>query len=359
MLIPKTIDADHVKRLIADDAWCMQPKVDGVRCQVHVVGGNVTTYGRTGNTVHIPHELVADLPRGFDYVLDAEWAWDVLWVWDNLQNPDRPYWLRFTTAAEIVGAVNRPDVRKVQCWRTEKAKARAFEIGKRQRIEGFVFRRLEARYEPISCADLACRFKFRFRCEVVVMDMVPGKRSFQCGMYDQHGDLIPVGGVPVSGKNQYTYAWGKYQGAGPCAMVAEVEALYVTDRGQLFQPKFVRFRPEKNPCPEDCPISQLDGLEPHCGPVGAEPVETKEDRESEREAKELIRAEKRGKHKRGDRAEADGLPAWAKYLGLGVLVVIGLALAVFVGVLMRQPISVSRVRHAIGGGGGGGGGGGE
>jgi bifunctional non-homologous end joining protein LigD len=83
------VEEDQVEKLIADPAYWMQQKVDGVRRLIRKAGGAITGINRLGLTVALPESLLQDAANcPVDFILDGEAIGDTLHAFDALQIGD-------------------------------------------------------------------------------------------------------------------------------------------------------------------------------------------------------------------------------------------------------------------------------
>ena len=359
MIEPVTIKDDELQGFIDSADWCIQQKFDGERRYIRCQGGqDIECVSRNGLEKQLPVEIEEALPRDMYYELDCELAWGILWVFDDCSMPSSPYVKRLTRVCEIVNAINRPDIiRKVPTMRKPAAKQQFYDRCRSANVEGVIFRKLDGIVDVGSQKHLCVRYKFCKRCEVVVMDATTGVKSVQVGMFDNEGVLSPVCGVSIAGKRRYPYLWDKIKEAGVDNLVFEVQYLYVTDEGQLFQPRFIRIRDDKLPNAADCNVSQLEGMQPHCGAVELgkavdEPLETAESRLAAKQA--VYDAKQDAKNVAlADRRKGDGRDTW-------YWVVVALSACVIFLLKFMDACQTGGRRGGSGGGGrsrGGGGGG--
>lgn len=264
ILHPVTIDRPRVEELIDNDDWGMQQKYDGVRCLVRCRAGRLEAVGRRGN---LPHQFgrLADAFRTDigDYWLDGELAYGRFYPFDELTKPRHPYSERLGRCARLVGLFADDRVRQV---RNASRKRSTFQRAQAQRVEGVIFRRLDAPHAAGDNADMCVRHKFTKRADVVVGGMSPGRDSFLGGLFDDAGQSVKVGRCPLPGQAKLAAVRAALGRRGDGNVVAEVKYLYATDRHQLYQPVFIRVRRDKRAA--DCSLDQLVGT--YCGEIDGE-----------------------------------------------------------------------------------------
>lgn len=255
-MLLKTIPESRLRMLLADGGWCMQQKLDGVRCVVWCSAGKITTMGRNGQPVDLGY-VGTQFPTDRTYALDGEFAWGCFYAFDEITEPHKPYAQRLDRANQLVQEWGSDLIRRTPTWRATADKIDAFKRAKDQRVEGVVLKRLEAPWMAGLAQDRAVRFKFVRRAEAVVLQLgAGGRRNAAVGMYDQSGNLQPVGKVPLPRDLQW-YSVNQAAERLSEPPVLEVQYLYATEGMQLYQPVFVRVRFDKSPTPQDCPLRQL------------------------------------------------------------------------------------------------------
>ena len=294
----QTVPMDRVEQLLEDPAWCLQQKYDGQRCLIQCQGGQVVAQHRNGMPMDLG-DLVDALPTDRDYTLDAEAAWGKLWVFDEISNPAAPYVDRLTAAARLVAEIADERIVAARTWRKPAGKRHAFAAMKAAGVEGVVLKRLDAPHAAGTCVDRAVRYKFVRRIEAVILGMSPnGKQSIVIGLYDEDGDgPLNSGSVPLASVDQLRQVQAAL--AAGVHPVVEVEYLYVTKNQRLFQPRFIRVRPDKTAGPGSCGAAQLVGTHAgeHDGPDLA--AELAAEQEQEKADTKKAKSDK----KRGNKAE--------------------------------------------------------
>jgi bifunctional non-homologous end joining protein LigD len=255
----KTVTADWLERLLDDPGWCLQQKYDGVRCIVTCRGGKVIARSRQGRALDLGAAGPQFPTDQGDYVLDGELAWGHFYPFDELSQPARPYIERLGWATELVCRWDRPRIRRVRTWREPADKREALARARAQQVEGVVLKRLDAAHWSGVDQTRGVRFKFSHRCEVVGSKVgVDGKRNIAMGLYGADREIIYAGILPLGRATDWA-AVNEAVAELDHEPVLEVEYLYATPAGLLFQPRLIRVRYDKRPTLEDCPLSQLVG----------------------------------------------------------------------------------------------------
>lgn len=256
VMLPKTIPEKRLNELIEDPRRCLQQKYDGVRAVVRCKDGRLEATGRSGLSLDLGY-CGTQFPLDEDYTLDGELAWQCFFAFDDLSDPSRPYRERLAAATERVTRWGRERIRPVPTWTTTADKRAAFERAKAKRVEGVVLKDLDADWQPGSQPTRCVRFKFVKTADCVVCEIGGnGKRSALLGVH-KDGRPYLVGRLPC-GKDR---VWNEINDAAQSldhAPVVEVAYLYATEAGQLYQPRFVRVRYDKQPTPADTPFDQLE-----------------------------------------------------------------------------------------------------
>lgn len=234
------IDRDLAEKLISDNAWIMQEKMDGFH-QMARIDGDVTISNRKGLIVPGNDKIIAALKSmvGQPLVLDGETIGDVYHAFDVLEVEGKS--LREQSAIDryfilsgLIKAAGGPSLRIVRCGINTRDKGELYEAIKAERGEGVVFKMIAAKYVPGRPASggnmLKCKFKASATCQVLAQN--GAKRSVQIGL---DGD-VPVGNVTIPANFEIPTPWS----------FVEVEYLYAyPNGGSLYQPIYKGPRPDK------------------------------------------------------------------------------------------------------------------
>jgi bifunctional non-homologous end joining protein LigD len=277
------VDEARVEELIADDAFGAQKKFDGHRVLIQSAGGEIVGINRRGLTRGLPETILAgarELASLYgDFILDGEAVGDDYFAFDLLacggtDLRDRPYKERFRSLAARVLNLDHIELAELAEGRAAKAELLArlrreneeAEAGfKQKKVEGIVFKRLDAPYRagrPNSGGD-QLKHKFWETCSVIVV-AVNQKRSVAVSVLDAAGARVGVGNVTVPA-NKSIPAVGS---------VVEVRYLYAFKGGSLFHTTYLDERDDITV--EECVIEQLK-FKPEAG-AGAD-EEDEEDAE--------------------------------------------------------------------------------
>ena len=251
----------ELTRILADPTYVVQEKQDGIHkaCTKSESSDKINAYNRKGGPNPLAPALAAKLasiPRAT--ILDAEELHFAagLVIFDLLQFDGRdlrnePYCERYRIARDLLLPLCEPPVTLAE-WITDEADKVAFlEALRTKRAEGAIFKSCTAPYRPGRPTDGGPmrRLKFKQRAEIVCQrrPLRTGEtRSFDMFVFTPPR-LQSVG--RVSARHFYDDL-KESQSA-----IAEVEYLYATPDNKLYQPVFIRWRPDKTLA--DCTLSQF------------------------------------------------------------------------------------------------------
>lgn len=248
-MLARSLNPNQVGQYINDPTWYAQQKLDGLRILITVQDGQVSAVGRSGRTVELDpdvHSLFAHL-EGL-WRLDGEWVDDgVFYAFDmpnahtDLIVPTDPYWKR---AAALSGFfqkapfTNNPDFKIVEVAKTAEAKQTLLDWCKTNHAEGVMFKQEDGQYISGIRSNDMLKHKFTETVDVVILEVGrEGKESCSVGAF-HNGLLTDIGSVKMT----YNQGLGK---AVP-GDVIEVRYLYATSDLRLYQPVFLKFRPDRD-----------------------------------------------------------------------------------------------------------------
>lgn len=237
------ITEDEAMRLINDDAWAAQEKMDGERRAANAVDGIAGGINRKGLSVPLPLPIAEDLLSIADdgIRVDAEIVGDMLYVFDmhvHAGNSIRakPWIDRMAVAAScVLGCKN---ITPVPVAITTGEKRALWDKVKAAHGEGIVFKRITGPAKegrPNSGGDWL-KFKFTESASCYVMEVNSGKRSIKIGLLENgarpdviEGQLMStVGNVTIPANHNIPSAGD----------VVEVSYLYAYKGGSLYQPVY-------------------------------------------------------------------------------------------------------------------------
>lgn len=252
---------ERLEELLDSEHFLAQQKLDGMRVLVHVrAEREVIATNRDGHVTRLDQavsESLAGAPEGtiFDGEMVAGESW-IYWVFDLLRYGDEDlrelgYADRYERL-QLIG-VDCDEVTVVPTAFTAADKRELFETLQQQNAEGIVFKTTHAPYTPGRPASGGTQLKYKFikSADVVITENVGN--AYQMAVY-QGDRLRAVGKVFAGTTNASRAELDERLGDGETPVV-EVQYLYATDDDILYQPVFVRFRPDKSA--DDCSIEQL------------------------------------------------------------------------------------------------------
>jgi bifunctional non-homologous end joining protein LigD len=244
---------DDPEPLLANDAYCLQPKHDGRRMLLRKQGSSTAGINRRGLTCGVPLPII-EAAKVFEpnFLLDGEAVGDTLHVFDLLElNGEnlrsKPYRERLAELLNLLASVQQRQIRLVETRFGSAAKRELFARLLDQNAEGVVFKRLDAPSTPGRPASGGSQFKHKFveTASAIVTAVHPTRRSVALGLYD--GDtLVPAGHVAIPADQLVPRA----------GSIVEVRYLYaMPGSNALFQPVCLGIRDDLSP--EDCALNQL------------------------------------------------------------------------------------------------------
>lgn len=245
--VPQLLNAiteDEAMRLIEDDDWVAQEKMDGERRGVHAVDGVATGMNRKGLVVPLPQSIadeILSLTHNGAIRMDSEIIGDVLHVFDlhvvmGKSIRQSKGWVDRMLQAECA-LNNFNHLRSVPYAETTEEKRALWSKVKAARGEGVVFKRRDSLVKegrPNSGGDWL-KFKFIERASCIVSGINTGKRSISIKLFsvalDFAGSKDPyeeVGNVTIPPN----------YGMPDVGDVIDVDYLYAFLLGSLYQPVY-------------------------------------------------------------------------------------------------------------------------
>lgn len=256
-LVPQllnSISRAEAEKLLDASGWIMQEKKDGVRLMVEYNGESVTGTNKKGLIVPVPSPVVIAVRNmagdASDLVLDGELVGDTYWVFDMLKvNGENirgvGFLERFVHLAMVFQKCELPlyALEVVPIAGDPLDKKKLFDTIEKERREGVVFKRQDAKYVPgrPNSGGNQLKFKFKGSATCRVNGVNEGKRSVSLLVLDNNplkpGQLAhrDVGNVTIPA-NFPVPAWHT---------LVEVEYLYAYPGGSLFQPVYKGPRPDQ------------------------------------------------------------------------------------------------------------------
>jgi len=260
-LLNPITEADAM-RLIQDDRWAAQEKMDGERRAAHAQDGKVIGINRKGLIVPLPQSLADELQHVAACTgairVDGEIIGDILHVFDlHVYEGEAIHALPWLERMRLAEALLKgcTYLKPVSVAVSTRQKPRLWQQVMTDKGEGVVFKR-------VSCAVTAGRpntggdwlkFKFTASASCCVMEVNTGKRSVKIGLLDdcerldvtQGQVMIPVGNVTIPPNHAIPLA----------GEIVEVEYLYAYRGGSLYQPVYRGKRTDLDV--NACTLSQL------------------------------------------------------------------------------------------------------
>lgn len=259
----ESIPPADVVRFLADDAWRIEEKLDGIRCLVSIADGRVTFLGRNGQELGDDRSRrLPDLALAFrmgDAVLPGTWVFDGELLSDGtwhvfdlcrsstLVGPSTILEHRRTMLEVLWSKVLRhhPRCRLVRQAATTTEKVALWAEVQAAKGEGIVLKRVNGT-APLTGKRQGSGLKAKLVKEldaVVLAVGDDGKESCRLGLYSD-GRMVEIGRSSLIGK-----------GLIEPGDVVLVRYLYVGAGGRLYQPRLLAKRTDKTAA--ECSINQL------------------------------------------------------------------------------------------------------
>ncbi len=239
------ITEEEAMRLIKDDRWAAQEKMDGERRAAHADGGGVFGINRKGLVVPLPQAIADELQSIADFKgairVDGEIIGDILHVFDlhihqGVRMHPEPWQKRMRLAINVLSGCQH--IKALPAALTQRGKLSLWNKVKAAHGEGVVFKRLDSPVtagRPNTGGDWL-KFKFTESASCCVLEVNSGKRSVRIGLLDtskrpdviKGQPMIPVGNVTIP-PNHDVPAAGE---------IVEVEYLYAYKGGSIYQPVY-------------------------------------------------------------------------------------------------------------------------
>lgn len=260
-MLAHTGDLATNQRLLADDEWWAEPKLDGERRMVRVTPTRITGLSKQGTTASLSKSVAGQF-ASFEatFVLDGELVGDTLHVFDMPCGfgVDRAPYSRRREALEHLFTLGRTELgwddtalRLVPRYHGDD-KALLWAAVLANNGEGLIFKKSSSLYQPGTRSRQWIKWKNTHPVTCIAVGFnVNGKQNIALAMLDENGNEVPVGEV------------SRLTGDGPrvkLRSVIDVTALYSTDSNRLYQPVKARLRPDLTE--RDATINQLDLIRP-------------------------------------------------------------------------------------------------
>lgn len=258
--MPKPQLADRIRfdgllKLVDDEDWSFEQKLDGERLMVACVDGQVVAFNRNGDAKPMPKFLVdwaTELDWDGEWLLDGEYIDNQFWVFDMPLAPvegyeEQPYSIRRQMLEGIADTFVSDRFKVLPYCVDPISKRKLMREVVDINAEGIMAKHLNAHeYLYGQRVPWMLKAKLWASAECVVSVVSPGgKCSVELQVYHQ-GKPLNVGSCKVTDRVLATIQVGD---------VIECKYLYTTKSHKLYQPSFLRVRTDK-PASE-CTLSQL------------------------------------------------------------------------------------------------------
>jgi bifunctional non-homologous end joining protein LigD len=249
------VETGQIKRFLNDPDWVMQEKMDGKRIMIHrrnegmdfpfrFVAENRQGKNVTKSLPDVLKEYLNDICTG-DWTADGELVGDVFWCFDflgeDLSLCEDPLWFRHAAIPDDFRRIDSP-LQIVPILEDDEKKV-AFTRILKSGGEGVIFKKKESPYRGGRSKDWQ-KCKFITSASVVVHARHAAKRSVEIGIWE-NGRSFAVGSVTIPGTTRMPHP----------GEIIEVQYLYATAKGKLFQPVYLMQRDDL--CLADCGARQL------------------------------------------------------------------------------------------------------
>jgi bifunctional non-homologous end joining protein LigD len=245
------IDTDEAVKLIRDDRYFMQPKLDGHRIQIHLLAdGTVNGYNKKGTAVAIPAEVASEVKKLTDeniLFFDGELIgtqyipFDLL-IADGRDLTGLPYSERLRELEQYIP----PKSKHITCivtYRILRQKTAGLAELKGRRAEGCAFKLAAATHRAGRTQHK--KYKFTKTCSAKVVKMgIKGHNNAAVALLD-NGKWREVGRASMNGKDSRIKV----------GSIVEIIFLYVGAGGRLYQPRIKELR--NDVAESECTFDQL------------------------------------------------------------------------------------------------------
>jgi bifunctional non-homologous end joining protein LigD len=246
------IEEADVERLLRDDNYCAQEKMDGHHKLIRKAGDKVEGINKKGLLVGLPATVSDEfrlLPGSFipdgESIGDDYHAFDLLeWNAEDLRS--LPYRKRRAHLMELLSGSQFQHVRLVATAFTTQQKTELWHRLKQENREDIVFKRLDAPYTPGKPNSGGPQLKFKFVTTLsAIVAKVNTKRSVELSLFKGRS-LVSCGNVTIPANHDIPAV----------GAVVEVRYLYAYRESlALHQPVYLGLRDDVDP--GECLASQL------------------------------------------------------------------------------------------------------
>jgi bifunctional non-homologous end joining protein LigD len=259
-LLPQLLNPvteEEMLRLLANDAYALQEKLDGKRGMLRRSTAGVEGVNRKGLIIALPQAVVADAEQlAPGCVIDGELIGEVFFAFDLLELDGvdwraESYFKRSVAlkrALQVAKLAGQPKaaLREVPVY-LERHKRPAYEVIQGARREGVVFKLLAAPYTVGRPASGGSQLKYKFveSATARVKAKNGTKRSVALELKDAKGTWVGVGNVTIPANYSIPEA----------GSLVEIKYLYAYVGGSLYQPQYLGVRDDQEE--SACTFAQL------------------------------------------------------------------------------------------------------
>jgi len=246
------IEEADVERLLRDDDYCAQEKMDGHHKLIRKQGEHVEGVNKKGLISGLPETVTGELcimPGSF--VTDGEQIGDDYHVfdlleWDGENLRPLPYRKRRAQLMELLSGSQLQHIRLVGTAFTTAQKIDLLNRLRGENREGIVFKRLDAPHAPGKPNSGGPQLKFKFTATVsAIVAKINQKRSVEISLLAGRS-LVSCGNVTIPANHEIPKA----------GAVVEVRYLYAYRESlALYQPVYLGTRDDVEP--GECIVQQL------------------------------------------------------------------------------------------------------
>lgn len=261
--------ATSLERLITDEGWYAQQKLDGHRCLMHIDQGEIMPVARSGTSLYVKPYILDDftdfLRTEKRWVFDGEYVDGHYYVFDVLEAGGQPgHWdsgpiSTRTPLSQRLAALERfwpqagmhvkPHTSLIGTARTEQEKRDLAQRVDSINGEGLVFKMSNSVYSRGKRSRAFLKVKFRNDIDCVVSKTgTDGKANMTLSLWDGE-QFVDVGECTA------------LNGDGPSVKVGDVVTVICHGASQgnrVVQPTYPKIRTDKTPY--ECTVNQLDDI---------------------------------------------------------------------------------------------------
>lgn len=243
--LPNMCSLDTVEKLLSNDDWCLQQKMDGRHVIIKIGKNIILAANKQGLRTEIQPEILAELMLFDDTIFDGEIIGDHYYVFDVVLKAT--YSKRLEILTNQFKNKTLKNVSLVKTFLSTEEKKEAFKRLKESGEEGVVLKNLTsiwAEGRPEIGGNIL-KYKFVSTLSAIVDNFATGRRSFAYYVFDNEGNKVNLGCCNIGSKT-----------IPKAGSVVEIRYLYVVkEGGSLVQPFFIRVRDDVDP--KDCLTSQI------------------------------------------------------------------------------------------------------